>query len=78
MSYLNDLNSSTNSTKLMLLSETMKLWKPCIPPRIRPCQLLLLQALQRNMAVTGKCRPQAILPQQIVSDDTMCNGEMML
>lgn len=58
MSYLNDLNSSTNSTKLMLLSETMKLWKPFIPPLIRPCQLLLLQALQQRYGLNGQNQSQ--------------------
>lgn len=39
----------------MLLSETMKLWKPFIPPLMRPCQLLLLQALQQRHDLNGQC-----------------------
>lgn len=66
--YLKDLNSSTNSTKLMLLSETMKLWKPFIPPLMRPCQLLLLQALQEKHGLNGQDGPlSALLPQQMLS-----------
>lgn len=44
--YLKDLKSSTNSTKLMMLSEIMRSWKPLKQPFPRPCQLRLLQALK--------------------------------
>lgn len=48
MFHLKDLKSSTNSTKVMLLSETMKFWNPFIPPLTRPCQLLLLHVLNHK------------------------------
>lgn len=45
-SYLNDLKSSTNSMKLIVLSEIMRFWKPLKQPLPRPCHDLLLHALQ--------------------------------
>ena len=44
--YLNDLKSSTNSTKLMVLSDIMRFWKPLKQPLPRPCHDLLLHVLQ--------------------------------
>lgn len=46
--YLNDLKSSTNSIKLMVLSDIMRFWKPLKQPFPRPCHDLLLQALKKN------------------------------
>lgn len=46
--YLNDLKSSTNSMKLIVLSEIMRFWKPLKQPLLRPCHDLLLHALQRG------------------------------
>lgn len=43
--YLKDLKSSTNSMKLIVLSEIMRFWKPLKQPLPRPCHDLLLQAL---------------------------------
>lgn len=44
--YLNDLKSSTNSMKLIVLSEIMRFWKPLKQPLPRPCHDLLLHALR--------------------------------
>lgn len=46
--YLNDLKSSTNSIKLMVLSDIMRFWKPLKQPFPRPCHDLLLQALKKK------------------------------
>lgn len=46
--HLNDLKSSTNSMKLMVLSDIMRFWKPLKQPFPRPCHDLLLQALTKN------------------------------
>lgn len=52
--YLNDLKSSTNSTKLIVLSEIMRFWKPLKQPLPRPCHDLLLHALKSRMKML-KC-----------------------
>lgn len=52
--YLKDLKSSTNSTKLMMLSEIMSSWKPLKQPFPRPCQLRLLQALRPSNTVSSE------------------------
>ena len=46
--YLKDLKSSTNSMKLMELSEIMRFWKPLKHPLHLPCHDRLLHALVNN------------------------------
>ena len=47
-SYLKDLKSSTNSMKLMELSEIIRFWKPLKQPLHLPCHDRLLHALVNN------------------------------
>lgn len=56
--YLNDLKSSTNSIKLMVLSDIMRFWKPLKQPFPRPCHDLLLQALRKIQTKGKKTQPE--------------------
>lgn len=60
--YLNDLKSSTNSTKLIVLSEIMRFWKPLKQPLPRPCHDLLLHALKSRKCQNVHVNQTSLIP----------------